>query len=86
MKINSILTKFRISNCVVQKDKLNKTEIKSKDKSTKVFRIHLVKSKYIFTCLVHTSDRQLNPMHVLLFLLNDSMNSSIFTKDNAYPI
>jgi hypothetical protein len=70
----------------VQKDKLNEIEIKLKDKSTKVFRIYLTKSKYTFSYLVHTSDKQLNPMHVLLFLLKDSMDSLVFMKDNAYPI
>ena len=31
-------------------------------------------------------EKQLNPMHVLLFVLKDLMNPSVFTKDNAYPI
>ena len=57
----------------MQKDELNKIEI----------NLNYSKHSHI---LVHTSDRQLNPMHVLLFPIEKFNESICCTKDNTYLI
>ena len=61
-----------VSNFAIKKLKINIIECKyktnknkSKDQNTKVFEIHLTKSRHTFSRLVHISVRRLSSMHVL---------------------
>jgi hypothetical protein len=72
----------------MQKDKLNKIEVKSNDKKkrTKIFRIPLTKLKHTFSSF-NSYIRQTIKPYACSIVLIERLNESIhITKDNAYPI